>query len=102
MIVRFLPSMMLHLVSSGDSSAAGCLKLSQLGIMSDLLERYRVFSVKVASSETIGYMKKAIKDAKKNAFNDLDANLNIWNASNHGLHIRPFDRDDQSKRCHPW
>jgi len=67
MIVRFLPSMMLHLVSPGDSSAAGCLKLSQL-------ERYRVFSVKVASSETIGYMKKAIKDAKKNAFNDLDAN----------------------------
>jgi hypothetical protein len=71
MIVRFLSLMMLHLVSPVVGS-----RVSQAvsTIMSDLLERYCVFSVKVASSETIGYMKKAIKDAKKNAFNDFDTN----------------------------
>ena len=67
--------------------------------MSDPLEFYcwilgdaphRVFPVKIASSETVAYLQKAIKNEKKNLFGDLDANLlDLWKASNHGLYIRP-------------
>jgi len=50
----------------------------------------RVFSIKIESSETISYLKKAIKDEKVHMFNDLD----LWKVSNPGLHIRHFHRDD--------
>jgi hypothetical protein len=44
----------------------------------------RVFPVKIASSETVGYLKKAIKGEKKNVFNDADADsLNLWKVGNH-------------------
>jgi hypothetical protein len=44
----------------------------------------RVFPVKIASSERVSYLKKAIKDYKKNIFNGADADsLNLWKASNH-------------------
>ena len=72
--------------------------------MSDSLEFYcwilgddphRAFPVKIASSETVGSLQKAIKIEKKNVFGDLDANLlDLWKASNHGLYIRCIDRDD--------
>jgi hypothetical protein len=32
-----------------------------------------VFPVKIASLETVSYLKKAIKDEKKHIFNDADA-----------------------------
>jgi hypothetical protein len=72
--------------------------------MSDPLEFYcwilgddphRAFPVKVASSETVGHLQKAIKNEKNNVFGDLDANfIDLWKASNHGLHIRSIDRDN--------
>jgi hypothetical protein len=43
-----------------------------------------VFPVKIATSETIGYLKKAIKDEIKHSFDDLDAkSLDLWKVSNH-------------------
>jgi hypothetical protein len=72
--------------------------------MSDLLEFYcwilgddprRVFLVEIASSDTLGHLQKVIKNEKKNVFGDLDANLlDLWKASNRGLHIRPIDHDN--------
>jgi hypothetical protein len=51
--------------------------------------------VKIASSETVGDLQKTIKNEKKNIFGDLDANLiDLWKASNRGLHIRRIDRDN--------
>jgi hypothetical protein len=32
----------------------------------------RIFPVEVASSKTVGYLKKAIKDEKKHVLNDLE------------------------------
>ena len=40
---------------------------------------WRVFSVKISTSKTVSYLKKAIKDEKKNVFNVTDADsLNLW------------------------
>jgi hypothetical protein len=45
-------------------------------------EPLRVFSVKVPSSETVGTLRKAIKDEKKPAFNDVVADsLILWKVS---------------------
>jgi hypothetical protein len=42
----------------------------------------RVFSVKIAKSETIDALKKAVKEEKKNAFFNLDADsLDLWKVS---------------------
>jgi hypothetical protein len=44
----------------------------------------RVFPVKIASSETVGYLKKVIKDEKKPVFDDITADsLDLWKVSDH-------------------
>ena len=44
----------------------------------------RVFPVKIASSETVGYLKEAIKEKMKPVFDDITANsLDLWKVSNH-------------------
>jgi len=41
-----------------------------------------VFPVEVASSKTVGTLKKAIKDEMEHSFDDLDAkSLYLWNVS---------------------
>ena len=43
----------------------------------------RVFSVKIASSETVSYLRKAIKDEKNHTFTGIDADLlDLWKVSN--------------------
>jgi len=42
-----------------------------------------VFPVKIASSETVGHLKEAIKDKKKQTFTGIDADLlDLWKVSN--------------------
>src|SRR6267154_736510 len=42
----------------------------------------RVFPVKIGSAETVGYLKKAIKDEKKPLFDDITADsLDLWKVS---------------------
>jgi len=51
------------------------------------------FPVKIESTETIGGLKKAIKDEKTNDFNDVDADkLTLWRVS------IPDDDDDDDDR----
>ena len=46
-------------------------------------EPRRVFPVKIASSETVGHLKEAIKDKKKQTFTGIDADLlDLWKVSN--------------------
>jgi len=43
-----------------------------------------VIPIKIASSETVGTLKKAIKDEIKHSFADFDAkSLDLWKVSNH-------------------
>ena len=43
-----------------------------------------VIPIKIASSETVGTLKKAIKDEIKHSFADFDAKfLDLWKVSNH-------------------
>jgi len=43
----------------------------------------RVFSVKIASLETVSYLRKAIKDKKQHTFTGIDADLlDLWKVSN--------------------
>jgi len=42
-----------------------------------------VFPVEIASSKTVGFLKEAIKDKTKCAFDDIDAkSLNLWKVIN--------------------
>ena len=44
----------------------------------------RVFPVKISSSETVGYLKKAIKDEKKPKLDAITADsLDLWKVSSH-------------------
>jgi hypothetical protein len=48
----------------------------------------RVFPVEIASSKTVGFLKEAIKDKMKPAFDHIAANsLNLWKVSNATLRI---------------
>ena len=47
-----------------------------------MLGTERVFPVKVAKSETVGGLKKAIKKEKEHAFDGVDADcLDLWKVS---------------------
>ena len=44
-------------------------------------DRKRIFSIEIGDDKTIGALKEYIKDKKKNAFKDVDAdNLVLWKA----------------------
>jgi len=42
----------------------------------------RIFPIQIAQTKTVGDLRKAIKDEKKNAFRDVDADrLDLWKVS---------------------
>ena len=71
-------------------SIVGCFR-PQMTPMSSILELNcwvlgddprRVFPLKIVCSETVGYLKKVIKDEKKPVFDDITADsLDLWKVS---------------------